>query len=177
MRENLKKGFTLLEIMVVCCIIVVMTTAGSLTLSGRAEKDGLRELKLKIPLLIENMSWKSMENGIRYDVEFNFEENFFKVFKEGEVVIRESLPKHFIYEDINGNRVIKRTTTSTGNMNMPFSIYVFSRDRKKVLYKITADTTSPAKYVIVRKYKPTEEATVTNCKEERLFPRTWKRDI
>lgn len=48
---------------------------------------------------------------------------------------------------------------------------------KKVLYKITADTTSPAKYVIVRKYKPTEEATVTNCKEERLFPRTWKRDI
>jgi len=62
-------------------------------------------------------------------------------------------------------------------MNMPFSIYVFSRDRKKVLYKITADTTSPAKYVIVRKYKPTEEATVTNCKEERLFPRTWKRDI
>jgi len=176
-REILKKGFTLLEIMVVCCIIVVMTTAGSLTLSGRAEKDGLRELKLKIPLLIENMSWKSMENGIRYDVEFNFEENFFKVFKEGEVVIRESMPKHFIYEDINGNRVIKRTTTSTGNMNMPFSIYVFSRDKKKVLYKITADTTSPSKCVIVRKYKPTEEATVANCKEERLFPRTWKRDI
>ncbi len=166
-----------MEVMVVCAIIVMGTTAGMLSFAERAEKDGLRELKLKIPLLIENMSWKSMEQGIKYDVEFNFQDSCFKALKEGELIVKESMPKHFIYEDINGNNIIKRSTTATGNMNLSFSIYVFSSNKKRVLYKITADTTSPAKCVIVRKYKPTAEATVANCKEEKLFSKTWQRDI
>ena len=173
MSKCLKNGFTIMETIVVCAIIVIISSTAVSIMAGMGEKNSLREVKVKIPVILENLSWKAMERGEIVEVMFDFNKKTVLCKNDEKVLSEDRLPENLIYEDVNGNKLIKRNTTPTGNMSMPFSIYVFSKDKKRVLYKITGDTTSPAKILIVRKYRPTEFATVENCKNEKLFSKTW----
>jgi prepilin-type N-terminal cleavage/methylation domain-containing protein len=66
------KGFTLIEIVVVCAIIVIVSTTAVSIMAGMGEKNSLREVKVKIPVILENLSWKAMERGEIVEVMFDF---------------------------------------------------------------------------------------------------------
>ena len=63
MSKCLKNGFTIMETIVVCAIIVIISSTAVSVMAGMEEKNSLREVKIKIPVILENLSWKAMERG------------------------------------------------------------------------------------------------------------------
>lgn len=174
MKKN--SGFTLLEMMVVCGIILILSAVAYIPISDRIEKNALLEVNSKIKTTFDNLSIKAYNYGKIYDVKMDFYKKEIIIYEEGVVVERVELPKTLEYEDVNGNKMLSRRTTPTGNMSKSFSIYITDKDKKDIYKRITIDTTSILKMIIIRSYKPTEKITPMNYREEKYEKLVWVKE-
>ncbi len=168
-----KNGFTILELIVVCSVILVLSSFAYLPISDRLEKNALMEAKAKIKITLDNLSVKSNSYGSTYDVKLDFENKKIIISKDGNIIEDIELPKQLEYEDVNGKKIINRRTTPNGNMSKSFSVYITTKNKKSGYYKITIDTTSPTRMVFIRGYKPTEEITAYNYRDEKYENKVW----
>lgn len=60
-----KRGFTLLELVIVVAILMIFAGGGIWTLRGRAQKNEIIKLKTSIPTLLENGTLRIYEKGIK----------------------------------------------------------------------------------------------------------------
>ncbi len=170
-----KFGFTLLEIITVCSVVLVMSCFGYMSISDRIEKNAVMEANTKLVTSLQNISNRAYYYGEIYEIKLNFEEKNMKIYKNQNIEIEKiELPKILEYEDINGKKIISRHTTPTGNMSKSFSIYITDKD--SIYNRITVDTTSPTRTIFIRKYRPLDGITFANYKEEKYEKIVWKRE-
>jgi hypothetical protein len=173
---NKKSGFTLLEILIVCSMVIVLSSYAYLPINDRMNKTALMEAKSKIEVTLNNISNKSFNYGNIYDIKMDFENKNIIISKDEIVLEIIKLPKNLEYEDINGKKIINRKTTSKGNMSKSFSIYITDKKKRDIFYRITVDTTSIMQIIFIRKYKPTDKITAYNYKNEKYHAIVWKKE-
>jgi len=166
-----KKGYTLLEMMIVVAIISILSTVGMNSLKGRAEKRALLSMSTKIPMFLENLRDKSYDTGKRYSLKFRLDENKIYVLEYKMEELKDSiselnLSKYLLYEDNTEKKQFERDTTPKGNYSNGFSVIIFDQKRERVLKRISISTgTDGVDYAMVNSYKPKTSLTLSNYKE------------
>lgn len=171
-----KSGFTLLELLIVCSMVIILSGILFLPINERMAKNAAIEAKSKIEVTLNNISNKSFNDGNVYYVKMDFENKNILIYKNEKILEKIELPKNLEYEDINGKKIINRNTTPNGNMSKSFSVYITDKKKKYVFYRITADTTSIMRTLFVRKYRPTDKINSFNYKDEKYQEIVWVRE-
>ncbi|OQY09937.1 MAG: hypothetical protein B6I28_02065 [Fusobacteriia bacterium 4572_132] len=170
-----RKGFTLLEIMIVVAIISILATVGGISLKGRNEKNELIKMTTQIPMFLRNLRDESFDTGKKYYIKFKLNENKIYVLenKTDELkncISKLNLSQNFLYEEINEKYQFERETTPNGNFSTGFTLFLFDKERKEILKKITVCTTiADVKFANVNTYKPKKNITLNNYKERRYW--------
>lgn len=71
----MKKGFTLIELMIAICIITVLASVGVVSIKNRSEKNALIKMKNEIPTYLSNQMNKAYDFGEKYIVKYNESQN------------------------------------------------------------------------------------------------------
>ncbi|MGM0509126.1 MAG: type II secretion system protein [Fusobacteriota bacterium] len=168
-RKFNKKGFTLLEIMIVVAIVGVMVTFGAASLRGRAKKNAVISMTTKIPTFLKTYRDRSENEGKKYWFKFKLDENKIYVLENENDEIKDSidvlkLSNKLLYESTtSGNQVFDRYTTTTGNFNIGFSIFILSKDKKEFFKKIVIrNNITGLQYAIISERDPKSSINSTN---------------
>lgn len=172
-----KKGFTLLEMMIVVAIISILSTVGMSSIRNRGQKNALISMTTQIPIFLENLRDESFETGKRYYLKFRLDENKIYVLKNKTDELKDSikelnLSKYFIYEDNSENKQFSVETTQTGNFTKNFCLIIFDKKREKLLKRISIYiSTSKINYAMINEYNPKTTITLDNYKDRN----NWKK--
>ncbi len=144
-----KKAFTLIELLIVIGIMSILFFTGGVSIKRHRESTAMLRIKNEVGDFFRLEAKRAKESRKRYEIDFELEKKRILI-KQNELVInRLELPSTFEYMKISkGKReqTLKRDITSTGNINMSLTLYVFQSNFNK---GIQGDEL--AKYAIVLK--------------------------
>lgn len=148
-----KNGYSLIEVLMV---LVLMSIIGLGTIGSIAkvvEKCALKRLKNELPLFLDNIAYKAMQEGKEYLLKFDFEN-----YRISCGALRYNLPKCYNYFRKKGRdgrvRKFEITVKSNGNIDDMFLIFVVDKCNKEALYRIGMYNTSVLRYLRIRRFYP-----------------------
>lgn len=144
----MKKGFSLIEFIIVTAIIVVLTAF----VIPKHTPD-VKNQNRDISSFFNTIAIRSLEEGNKYNIICDFNKKLLQIKKSGKIINELKLLKNFDYEDSKGRKEIVRDSTETGNFSKSFTIYTFYRGFAKSKLTVTT-TTKYIGYIIIRNYVP-----------------------
>lgn len=167
-----KKGFTLLETLVVIVIIGIISMPFAMKINDIYDQNDLKSMKTRIPRFFNSIFEKSKIYKKRYYFVLNFNENKIEVYNneerddfEEKLILSKRLNYRIITSTGKDNTIKKKTyyeTTETGNINQSFSLYLFFKNDNIPILRITIDNTRKIKFAEVNIYEPDAKLTATN---------------
>jgi prepilin-type N-terminal cleavage/methylation domain-containing protein len=163
-----KKGFTMIEMVVIVAIIGILAAFGTLRISGRAEKNAMITFKGKAPEFIRVTTQRAFEEGEYYTIEIDASEKLIKREKTSggkkEELYLPSLLKYEIHDTSGDSIEIEIDDRGQGELSdgsaLDKEIFIFnSKDR--ALYKMRVFSDTPIMYLRVETSLPegTEDAS------------------
>jgi len=177
-----KRGFTIIELLIVLALIGVLVGIGGVSIKKQAESRGMLRVGNEIGDFFRVAAKRSQETGKKYAVHFDLVGKKIEIYREEEeesgvangkwkdggikVLIEElELPNVFEYEKISGSSVDQdfiSKITSTGNMSGTITLYVFKSNSQLEIqgdeiakYAIRLLTTDKhVKFLHVKEYTP-----------------------
>lgn len=150
-----KRGFTLVEMMVVVAIIAILVGMGMLAMNKRYEKNEFIRMKTQIPEFFRAVAEKSFEEGKSYNIQMTLPSKL-EIYDSSSspAALKETLKLSDKFTYITSTSDSAFHTTVKGNLNKNFSIYIFNDDEDP-LYKIAFYISRPyVDYLQVNTYKP-----------------------
>lgn len=145
-----KRGFTLLEMMIVVGITLIMFGVGSLSISkyneGRSNKILTNELKMKFQMVAN----KAFNINSRIQFVPDYDNNLILFKKEGTIIEQIKLPKGYDYSNNASSSAIY--FTETGNVSPMFSFFVKAKDGSNFLKLTFSSVDKFVKSVHIRQY-------------------------
>jgi len=128
-----KKGFTLIEMMIVVAIIAILSTVATVSMKGRAEKDAKIKAKTTIPMFLSNAIDMAFEEGKSYTINMSNinDSSNPRIELDGKKLI---LPTQLVYTVDNSSISI----SERGKLNPTFEIQI--KDKKgNSLFKVKGE--------------------------------------
>ena len=151
----MKKGFSLIELVVVVALIGILLSVASLSSRKTIEKRALKEAKNKIALALRGAAERSFNDGEIYTVTLDYNKKTI-VIEDSSSNIEESLelPEMLEYTTIYDDaKVTTKTATTTINGGMTsFSVYIFDSE-ENATYRISVDGINVSKLSYVNIYE------------------------
>ncbi|ADO83608.1 hypothetical protein [Ilyobacter polytropus] len=164
-----KKGFSIVEIIVIVAIVFLLGSFGTMKINGRAEKNAMIKVKSTITELIRVTAHKSFERGEEYRIKINIEDKAVKrEDSSGNTEEEITLPDVLSYKLGSGSDTeyeIKiddtghATLVGFGGLNR--NIFVFNSSGK-ALYKINMRDNTALGYIIINSYLPKSDMDESN---------------
>ncbi|TDT68031.1 prepilin-type N-terminal cleavage/methylation domain-containing protein [Hypnocyclicus thermotrophus] len=175
MKNNHQNGFTIIELLIAISIITILSTIGYATVSKQMETNAILKMRNQIPTFIKGISELSYETGEKYDISIDFNNYIITAKKNGSTTIyrKLNLEKNLQYCFIDNNNKIQNTlsrnTTSTGNINIGFSIYIFNKKNKAKSKISFVSTTKVVKFLVINRYTPKKDMYLNNFTQNRVI--------
>lgn len=157
MKKFKQQGFTMLELITVICIMTIVTSFSFPSFIKTREEQAYKVLQEDLSYFMNGLADFSATKHEILEIEFDLNSKLIFAKKDGMIFKRFKLPKNFEYEDINGDKLIKRNTTDTGNINSGFSLYVFNKNNEAVFRKTFINNRKYVQYLDMNKYEPKVE--------------------
>ncbi|MGB6127375.1 MAG: prepilin-type N-terminal cleavage/methylation domain-containing protein [Psychrilyobacter sp.] len=177
-----KRGFTIIELLIVLALIGILVGIGGVSIKKQAESRAMIKVTNEIGDFFRIAAKRSRETGEKYTVHFNLVEKKIEIYREEEEengvangkwkdggikvpIERLDLPNIFEYEKISESSFDQDFTskiTSTGNMSGTITLYVFKSNSQLGIqgdeiakYSIRLLTTDKhVKFLHVKEYTP-----------------------
>jgi len=151
----MKKGFSLLELIVVIALIGILLSVASLSSKELIEKRALEEAKNKIELALRGSAERSFTEGEVYEVTLDYD-NKNIVVRDSDSNIEDNLelPEVLKYTTVfDGAKVNTQVATTTVNGGMTsFSVYIFDGE-DNARYRISVDGINVSKLAYINVYE------------------------
>ncbi len=144
-----KRGFTLLELLIVITIIGILVGYGGMSIRRQARTRAMLRVKNEIGDFFRVAAKRSLENGKRYSIDFKLQDKIIEISRNGTITDTLELPKILEYgiKNTAGNYppVFSTEFTTKGNISgNNFTLYVTRSNLSKgideeeeVLYAVT----------------------------------------
>ena len=143
-----KRGFTIIELLIVVAIIGILVGIGGVSIKRQAESRAMLRIKNEIGDFFRVAAKRSWETGKRYDINFNLVEKIITISRNGNLIEKLDLPNIFEYTIKDSGSYGSEFTsgfTSTGNISSDnFTFYVAKsnsnigiQEDEEVIYAIT----------------------------------------
>lgn len=184
----MRKGYSLIELVVVMALAVILISTASLSVSKVKERRALEEAKTQVVEILRLYADKSFNDGEIYEVTLDYTNKKIEVRDSDSVLIEnEDLPSRLNYyvnvnnDGIAGEETIK--TTKDGGLAklndslINFSMYIFDLN-EDARYRISVDGINSSKlaYVNVYKKKSSKEINLSNIASYTLVSSDWEKD-
>ena len=164
-----KKGFTMIEMVIIVAIVGILAAFGTLRISGRAEKNAMITFKAKVPEFIRVTAQRAFEEGENYIIDIDGDgkvmrrKNWSTDIKE-ELFLPEIL-KYQIYGTTGDSIIIEVNDIGEGYLDLydettavDEDIFVFN-SKDKALYKMKifskeSSSDKPIMYLRVETFLP-----------------------
>lgn len=171
--KNNHKGFSVVEMLIAVAIITLLSTLGYTSVSKQMETNAILKMRNQIPTFIKGISELSYETGEKYDITIDFNNYIITAKKTGSSNIyrKLNLEKALQYCFIDSNNkiqnTISRNTTSTGNINKGFTIYIFNKKNKAKSKISFVSTTKVVKFLVINRYIPKTDMYINDFTQDR----------
>ena len=182
-----KRGFTLIEMLVVVAIIVISSTSITFQLNNVFKNKAIQSMQTKIPRFFSNACSTSKSSGERLYFTLDFENGVMITFRDEErdessqkdkLELSKLLDYRIVSTTGNDNTVSNKNfyrTTETGNMNQGFSLYLFKKNENIPQLRIAISTTSNLQYAQINLYEPKDNICYTSYHNTNRWE--WVRDF
>ena len=143
-----KRGFTLLEMMIVVGITLIMFGVGSLSVSKYNEGRDSNILNNNLITTFHMMAMKASDITNKIYIIFDYENSLILFKKEGIVIEKFELPKGYTYSNTGSSLYF----TDTGNVSQMFSFFVKTKNGNDVLKLTFSSVDKFVKSVHIRQY-------------------------
>lgn len=161
----MKKGFTLIEIMLVVgiislCSVMFVNSSNNVSLERSITEK-------KIINTFETMAAKSCDQGKRYKFRIDYDEKNIQIYDGEDLKEKINLSSKLAYEGTYKNSIREFETTETGNFTGGgYTIYILSKEKDKIYSKITIFTGAASlKYVFINMYHTNDLINISNYRE------------
>jgi type II secretory pathway pseudopilin PulG len=164
-----KKGFSIVEVVVIVAIIFLLGSFGTMKIKGRSEKNAMIKVKSTITEFIRVSAHKAFEKGEEYRIVINILDKAVRR-KDSDGSIEEEivLPDVLSYKLGSGTDTeyeIKIDDTGHGTLvgfgGLNRNLFVFSSSGE-ALYKINMRDNTALGYIIINSYVPKTEMDESN---------------
>ncbi len=145
-----KKGFTLLEVMIVVGILLVAFGVGSLSLSKYNESRNSKVINNELKIKFEMIAAEAFNSKSRIQFVPDYDNNLILFKKEGTIIEKMELPKGYVYSNNATNSAIY--FTETGNVSPMFSFFVKTKEGDNVLKLTFSSVDKFVRKVHIRQY-------------------------
>ena len=150
-----KRGFTLIE--VVLCLGLISILMG-IFLVNQDKKEQVKQLgiaKKEIVQFIRKIQQVSYYEKKEYVLDIKISNKTISYMDNNGKLQKLELPSNISYMSNNINRDgdFTRSTTTNGNFEKGFSIYLLDKGKKKIYYRVSTNTINSLKYPIISVYK------------------------
>lgn len=166
-----KRAFTLFELILTLSILLIIFKISFISLENFKNRNALNTLENKLPDFFYTAADLSYRQNTKFDIDIDFDSKLIFVKKDDIILMKFKLPSDFDYEDSYGNKLIRRNTTETGNINMSFSIYSFDKHGSAVFKETFLNNKKFIRYLVINKYIPKENIS----KGEHKIYKNWER--
>lgn len=160
-----KRGFTIIELLIVIALIGILIGVGSFSIKKQAESRGMLRIQNEVGDFFRVAAKRSQETGKKYIINFDLAGKKIEITRDGEVTDTLNLPNVFEYEKISETlreQNFTRNITSTGNLSMGLTLYVFKSNSQTGIqgdevakYAVTFKTTDKhVKFLHVKELLP-----------------------
>ena len=151
-----KKGFTLIELMIVVALIGILVGIGGVSIKKQAESKAMLRVQNEIGDFFRIAAKRSQETGKIYEVQFDLDNKIIKISRT-DFSEELKLPNIFKYSIIPSLTHDKATLTTTGNISDNFTLYISNSKEIKHAINFNKDD-SHIKYLHIREYSPTNNS-------------------
>ncbi len=167
-----RKGFTMIEMIVIVAIIGLLAAFGTLRIAGRPEKNALVTFKGKAPEFIRVTAQRAFEEGEDYIIEINTSEETIKRKDAGgtekEILFLPEILKYEIYGTSVDSITIKVDDRGHGYLDsggvlsdLNENIFIFN-SKDEALYRMKLFSDNPIKYLKVETSLPIGDVDRSN---------------
>ncbi len=173
-----KRGFSIVELVVIVAIIFLLGSFGTMKINGRADKNAMIKVKSTISEFVRVSAQKSFERGEEYRIVINIlEKAVRRKDSSGSVEEEIALPSVLSYKLGSGTDTeyeIKIDDTGHGTLvgfgGLNRNLFVFNSSGK-ALYKINMRDNTALGYIIINSYLPK-----TDMDESNYTTGTWVKE-
>jgi len=151
----LKKGVTLIELVVVVALGTILLSIASLSVARVREERVLVEARSKIEGLLRLYAERAYNDGDEYTITLDYEDKNIKVEdRDMKILDRLELPENLKYTTIisNTKQTTQVATAKGSGWTTSFSIYIFDFSEKG-RYRISVDGINPSNLTHINVYK------------------------
>lgn len=159
----MKKGFTLIELVVVVALAAILISMASVSVSKVKEKRALEESKVKVIEVLGMYTDKAFHEAEEYKIEFDYSNKKIEIRdSSGTLIKKEELPSQLKYTTVwGGVRLDSKTATAKASgWSTSFSIYIFDTV-EDARYRIVVDGVNESNLTHIDIYKNISAADAT----------------
>lgn len=161
-----KRGFTIIELLIVIALIGTLIGIGSFSIKKQAESRGMLRVRNEVGDFFRVAAKRSQETGKKYIINFDLAGKKIEITRNGEVTDSLELPNVFEY-GIKWGTGFQQTFSSEmeshGFLDKNFTLYITKSNsqsgiqgEEEVKYAVSFNLDDHIKYLHVREYIPTE---------------------
>lgn len=170
-----KRGFTIIELLIVVAVIGILIGIGSFSIKKQAESRAMLRVQNEVGDFFRVAAKRSQETGKKYVIDFDLAGKKIDISRNGDITDTLELPIVFEYEKISETsreQSFTRNMTSTGNLSMGLTLYVFRSNSQTGIqgdeianYAITFKTTDKhVKFLHIKELLPKSEIKESEIK-------------
>lgn len=159
----MKKGFSLIELVVVVALTAILLSTASLSISKVKERRALEESKAKVIEVLGIYTDKAYHEAEEYKIKFDYDNKKIEVRDDlGNLKEEEDLPSSLKYTTVEGGSKLgsKTATVKASGWTSSFSIYIFNIDGESK-YRVAIDGLNASDLTHINIYKNISASSAT----------------
>jgi len=134
-----KRGFTIIELLIVLALIGILVGIGGVSIKKQAESRAMLRVRNEIGDFFRVAAKRSQETGKKYAVKFKSDEKIIEIFRGGNVTDTLKLPNFFEYEIFLIENNIETGTVTSVEKKQDVELTLTSRGNIKSLNTLATD--------------------------------------